>query len=460
MAIQAPYISRPETDAFLEAVAHAIQHPAEAPVVFHVWGLGGVGKSRLTQKIQEFHEKDTIVASVSFGLTESIDTPIELMAKLYEQVVPRNAWSAWSGDSFGELFHLYWETIHTLKTESPTGRGAVDAEQLKAVDQLLKLGVDVAGVFLSEPSKKIASSVVDNGMQAAVATLSIKDGLQQLLQDHKATRRNKTLQELMIEPLPRLTAAFVASLRQQAETQSIVLILDTYEKVSSDLDLWLWRTLLGNQSLQPHAIRLVVAGRHNILKGEGWRKLNQDRSLVYEQPIRRFDEEQTQHYLSAIGIADAAKTQQIYRVTKGLPYYLDWIRRETEKGNEPDFSQGNEEIVSLLLQGLNDTQKRIVQYAACCRRFDRKRIQQLVERDGLDFATAADEQLNCFGWLIRRSYVELVDGRYRLDDVARDVFRLSLYQDDRDQFHQTHQCLADDAKAESEVDVPPDSTYS
>ena len=428
-----PYVSRPEAEAFLAALADAIKAPQANPVVFHVWGIGGVGKSTLTRKVQETYQGKAKIAAVSFGLTEGIDEPIPLMAKLYAQLAVKDAWNR---DPFWEKYDLYFETIHQLNTQAVSGRGEATPEQAGQVKQLLQLGVDVAGeLVLSESGKKAATTLVDRGVDAVAAGLALKDSVQQLLQQHKATRRNVELQKLMIEPLPQLTQAFVAGLSQQAQQQPIILLLDTYEKAPTTIDTWLWRTLLGNTNLANSCTRLMVAGRHCIRRTEGWRKLHQDRNAIFDRTIERFDLPQTQDYLTQIGLTDAAQAEKIFQTTKGLPYYLNWVREQTERGQIPDFDQGNEEIVRLLLQGLNDTQKLLVQLAACCRWFDSKVIRYLTEQHSLDFATAADDKQNCFGWLTQLSFVEPTGKHWRLDDVARDIFRQSLEREDLERIH-------------------------
>jgi tetratricopeptide (TPR) repeat protein len=137
-----------------------------------------------------------------------------------------------------------------------------------------------------------------------------------------------------------------------------------------------------------------------------------------------------------------------------LPYYLNWIREQIEKGQNLDFDQGNQEIVRLLLQGLNATQKLLVQLAACCRQFDSNLIRYLTDQHDLDFATAADEKQNCFGWLTQLSFVEPVGKNWRLDDVARDIFRQSL---DRSDLEQIHTQLAQYFQNQSDREVSPDS---
>ena len=452
---QLPYVSRPEAEAFLAALADSLPAPATHPVVFHVWGIGGVGKSTLTRKVRELHQAQSRLADVSFGLTEAIEEPIPLMAKLYEQLIVKETWSR---DPFWEKYDLYSETVHQLQTQAATGRGEATPDQVSQVKQLLQLGVDVAGeLFLSTAARKTASTLVDKGTDAAVAGLSLKDSLQSLLQQHKATKRDLELQKFMLDPLPQLTRAFVQGLQHQSRQQPILLVLDTYEKVPAVIDTWLWRTLLGNTDLASCPTRLIIAGRHCIRRTEGWRKLHQDRNAIFDRTIQRFDLAQTTDYLRQIGLTASAQVEQIHQVTKGLPYYLNWIREQHAQGNPPDFDQGNQEIVRLLLQGLNDTQKLLVQLAACCRRFDTRVIRYLTEQHQLDFATAADEKQNCFGWLTQLSFVEPAGKDWRLDDVARDIFRQSL---DREALEAIHTRLAEYFLQRSDQEVAATAPYS
>jgi tetratricopeptide (TPR) repeat protein len=450
-----PYVSRPEAEAFLDDLDKALKDPAKSPVVFHGWGIGGVGKSTLTRKVKDAQGDAATIAEVSFGLTEGIEEPIPLMAKLYEQIAVKDSWSR---DPFWDKYELYFQTIHQLNTQAASGRGDATPEQVGQVKTLLQLGVDVAGeFFLSESGKKTASTLVDKGMEAAVAGLSLKDGLQQLLQQHKATKRDLELQAFMLEPLPHLTRAFAAGLSQHTQHKPIILVLDTYEKAPSVIDTWLWRTLLGNTEVSAQPVRLLITGRHCLLKTEGWRKLHQDRHVVQDLTIERFSPAQTKDYLAQIDITDETQVETIGRVTRGLPYYLNWIREQTAKGRTLNFDQGNQEIVRLLLQDLNDTQTRVVQLAACCRWFDAATIRYVAETWGLDFASAVDDSLNCYDWLTQQSFVEPVGKRWRLDDVARDVFRQSLEPDD---LETAHEILAQYFLDLSNKKVPADSPSS
>jgi len=387
-------------------------------------------------------------------------------AILRERSANANAFSS-NDQSNSFLYDQYQQTVYKLKTQPVKGK-SVDAQQQTTVKDWFELGgitLLAAGTSLVDPAT--ASTLAFDGMVKAGGMLSdasqplnqTKARVQELLQEHPATKNDTELQALMLEPIPKWTQAFAQGLIQRTQKQKrpVVLVLDTYEKVPPEIDTWLWQYLLQDTALKSYPVRLVTAGRRSLQEKESWRKLQQDRDLIYERRLEEFDKKQTEEYLKNIGITKAGEIQKIFKATKGLPYYLDWIRREKEKGNSIDFSQGNQEIVKLLLQGLNPKQKQIVQLAACCRWFDRSLIQHLMKRQGIDFQTGADATLDCFDWLTGRDFVEFVQGRYRLDDVARDAFRLSLLLEDKNLFRKTHELLASYFEQQADEEVSAES---
>jgi uncharacterized radical SAM superfamily protein len=64
-----------------------------------------------------------------------------------------------------------------------------------------------------------------------------------------------------------------------------------------------------------------------------------------ERQLTAFDKDPTKT-ISEDWHSKPQEIQKIYKVTKGLPYYLDWIRREKEGGRDIDFSRGNQAIVN------------------------------------------------------------------------------------------------------------------
>ena len=210
----------------------------------------------------------------------------------------------------------------------------------------------------------------------------------------------------MLEPVSQLTQAFAESLMQAAQCRerSLVLILDTYEKAQAYLNQWLWQHLVEDTPLYTAPVRLVVVGRRSLQADEGWRQA-QSRigSCCMRHHSRNLTERKRRDYLQQIGIQNGGIRARIYRVTQGLPYYLDWVRKQREDGKEPDFSKGNQAIADLLLQGIDSQQRQqqrhILQVVACCRWFDLPIIRVLLGSKDLGWQQGIDHAESYFEWL-------------------------------------------------------------
>ncbi|MEO0828435.1 MAG: hypothetical protein AAFY67_22815, partial [Cyanobacteria bacterium J06642_9] len=470
---QQPYVSRPEAEEFLAALDIALKSPTDNPVVFHVWGIGGVGKSTLLKKLVEDRPNFAIPLNnknlIAFGQTEGINTPVALMRKLHGLLEPQFLNPSWFGrglrskpDPFTECYTQYFDAIHQLQDEAPNGNIGTSAEQVGLVKSLLKGLVQGGGALATISGNPVAGGVLTTASQGTDAVvdsvslaLSEKDRIQSLIASHKATRARRDLQELLLEPLPKLTQAFVKSLSQWSTQKPIVLVLDTYEKAELvTIDTWLWRTLLSNTNIWQYSIRLVIAGRYNLLKRQDWATVQQNNEIIKLYGPDTFTQTQTEEYLAKIHITDPAKVDRIVRVTKGWPYYLNKIR-ENQKSIDPEaFTQ---DLATFLVNHLPSadraTGKRLAQIAACCRWFDNRLIEFLVQQfkllPPLLRDDAASDQSACFTWLKEQTFVEpSLGGGFRLDDVARDVFWASLWQEDRPTFERTHDLLARYFKAQ------------
>jgi len=459
------YIERDEAKRLFERFAVAIKEPNSQPLLFNICGIGGVGKTTLLGRLKEAHIDELDFLGVCFAKTKGIETPLKLMRKLHQQA--SLLWGSEEVDSFTKQDQQFEVTLFELSQRSVDGEMTNSEERNKIIswfERFLWLG----STGLASTSSKLANfdsaSLGFSNLPAIVEdTESLQDLIQHRVRNHPATKDNPQLQALMLEPVAKLTQAFAESLMQitQRRGRSLVLILDTYEKAQTYLNEWLWQYLVEDTPLDSSSVRLVVVGRRSLQVDEGWRKLNQDRKLLYEVSLVRFNRSETENYLTKIGIEKGSTQAKIYKATHGLPYYLDWVRRQREQRQEPDFSKGNQAISDLFLQGLDSQQKKIqkkiLQVVACCRWFDLAMIQYLLESSGLDLAFNADKTESYFEWLRNSDFVEFTKGHYHLDDVARDVFRQSYCQENQTQFRRTNALLADYFKQQADRVVEPES---
>lgn len=435
------YISRKPAEKWLEKFGKALEQPQDNPLVFYTYGIGGIGKSTLLEKLRETYAKEAHFAKVFFGTTSRIDSPLILMEHLYNQLPDRD--DGWGEDTFTELCKKYRETLHQLETEPAEGRGSVSPEQVGLVKKLLGGATKMfASWHMPDPAAEQWGNVAEGVVDVATLALSEKDRIEQILKQHRATRNKRELQELMRDPLPKLTQAFAEGVIQKSQSQPIVLMLDTYEKASSEFDVFLCKYLLGDTALASHPVRMVMAGRFSLKNKRYHRMFQQHWDLICECQLERFDKNETKEYLKEIGIDQPKEIRRVTRATKGFPYFLKLIKDQKEDGRSINTLRDSDEIVDRLLDGLMPTERKVVQLAAYCRWFDRPIIQYLVRTTDLaDTNQSAEEQLDWFDWLIERDFV-ISEEKHQIDDVARDVIRAAEHRADEQNFRHIHDLLA------------------
>jgi hypothetical protein len=197
MASEAPYISRQQAENFLGAFAGALKQPMSYPILFHVWGIGGVGKTNLLNRLEINHKRQANFARVAFfDYVTGIETPLKLMEKLYNLLhkpglLHRALFP--KPDPFISLYQKYQQTINQLQTQPVQGNESVTQEQLKRVKQLLSsvasIGIYAANIgtmatgatpppILSNVTPSVMEAAVDKTVNAVESALTIKDSLQ------------------------------------------------------------------------------------------------------------------------------------------------------------------------------------------------------------------------------------------------------------------------------------------
>jgi tetratricopeptide (TPR) repeat protein len=441
------YIERDEAKKLLERFTLALKEQNEQPLIFNICGIGGVGKTTLLGKLKDAHVNNVDFLEICFAKTNDIENPLKLMKRLHQQAVNLFDDKS-SSDAFIEKHQQFEATLFELSQKSVNGEQNSKEDETKITSWFERFVWLGAIGLKTTTSKQISLGVSGAGSSTLTAMGDDPEGLQewihQRVRNHPVTKDRPDLQSLMLEPVSKLTQAFANSLIQttQSRGKALVLILDTYEKAQSYLNQWLWQSLVEDIPLSSARVRIVVLGRRPLKADENWRKLHQDRKLLYDIQLVKFSKKDTDEYLRKIGIDNGGVQAKIYKVTQGLPYYLDWVREQKEKGIEPDFSQGNQEIVELLLQGLDSTKKKIIQIISCCRWFDLSIIRYLLENDVFGLEQDTNNAEEYFEWLKQSDFVGFTKDCYYLDDIARDVFRQAYFQEDRTQFRKTNNLLA------------------
>jgi tetratricopeptide (TPR) repeat protein len=427
------YIDRPATDELLDGLKQALQAPAHSPLIFHAYGIGGIGKTALTKKIAQ-DLPAAVVIRIDIGVELKTETPLELMDKIYRQLpVLADGWR----EDFPDKYRQYQETRRTIEQDSQ-GRDLIKVTQSMAQAALPK----AVGEFV----KHVSQAIIDSPEQ-------FEKFLASFPKTKGKSEDKEALRNLLLDPFGVLTDLLVKALWARAVRQPLILIFDTYEQVGSEVDGWLLRYFLREHNLQDQQIRLVITGRQKLSgvsdSRGGWQKLEQDRSCIFEVEIPRFTIEQTAAYLQRVGINDAAKVQQIYQTTRGWPYYLKEIVKQSAS---LDFSRIEQDLSAFLLRDDSPEQRELVKIAVCCRGFNAEILQELYQ--ALEKEPISTELRD---WLLGRSYVSKRSGVWRFDDVSRDVFRKTLWDENRSLFEQVNRLLADYYSKQSDSYVSTDS---
>jgi hypothetical protein len=107
------YIDRPATDQLLNGLRAALKSPADNPLIFHAYGIGGIGKTSLTKKIaRDF--ADALVVNSDIGAELNTETPLKLMDKIYRQLPDLDGWR----EDFPGKYVQYEEARRSIEQDS------------------------------------------------------------------------------------------------------------------------------------------------------------------------------------------------------------------------------------------------------------------------------------------------------------------------------------------------------
>jgi tetratricopeptide (TPR) repeat protein len=380
-------------------IAKILHESDSHSLVFHIWGSRGVGKTTLLEHFEIKYDDQFIFVMLSGKNVETYEKPLKLMNSIiYELVKQLPNINDSLGSLFNELYNTYQHTVQELK---------------------------------------LSQSNLQNLLQfASYSSLSVsKQSWQKILQQYNVTKQNPELQELLLQPLTKLTQAFVETLIKAAELP-IVIVFDDYDKMSLETNLWFWDDLLSYNDLRSHKVSFILADINSL-------NIDAEKSpLVKTYHLDEFNKEEVRLYLQQIDVSLPTEIRQIYKLTKGLPYYLNCLVKENKENPELDFSSPHQTIIDLLLPNLSLQQRHLLYLIACCRWFNRSVLRFLLEKSQLSLFNLVEEEFNYFNWLKQCKFVEFSEGHYYLNELARNELRLLFWQEDPDEFYRTNASLA------------------
>ncbi|MFJ8856466.1 tetratricopeptide repeat protein, partial [Streptomyces sp. NPDC102437] len=270
------------------------EDPAE--FLFHVRGVGGVGKSTLLRQWQEAARRaGAATAVVDENDVHGVQQALAGLAQeLAEQTGP---------------FKEFDKALEQFRKEQEAPAEPVPAEAEASVSSRMVTQAALGAVSL----------IPGAGLVTAMAnTDAAAQGLDRLRSGARARaqRRGRGGDEAG------LSRAFVAELERLCGRHPwVVLFIDTWEQTGRYLDSWLLGLLEEEFGPVPVNVMVVLAGRDELAERE-WAPL---RAQVADVPLEVFTEAETRSLLAARGVSEPGVVEAVLQLSMGLPLLVELL---------------------------------------------------------------------------------------------------------------------------------------
>ncbi|MFC9163729.1 tetratricopeptide repeat protein, partial [Streptomyces fungicidicus] len=268
--------------------------PAE--FLFHVRGVGGVGKSTLLRQWQEAARRaDAVTAVVDENDVHGVQQALsELARQLAEQAGPCKEF-----DRAVEQFRR--EQAAQGEPTPVEGEASLSSRVVTQAAMGAASLLPGAGVVTAMANPDAAAQGLDRLRSASQA---------------RARRRGGRGDEAGV------SRAFVAELERLCRRHRwVVLFFDTWEQTARYLDGWLLSLLEEDFGPVPANVIVVLAGRDELAERK-WASL---RAQVADVPLEVFTEAETRALLTARGVTDPGVVEAVWQLSMGLPLLVELL---------------------------------------------------------------------------------------------------------------------------------------
>ncbi|MFB6837980.1 tetratricopeptide repeat protein, partial [Streptomyces sp. NPDC056361] len=272
----------------------AEEDPAE--FLFHVRGVGGVGKSTLLRQWQEAARRaDAVTAVVDENDVHGVQQAlVELARQLAEQAGPCKEFD---------------KAVEQFRRDQAAQADPMPAEGEVSVSSRVVTQAALGAVSLV-PGAGVVTAMVNPDAAA--------QGLDRLRSTSQARARRRGARGEEAD----VSRAFVAELDRLCRRHRwVVLFFDTWEQTAQYLDGWLLSVLEEEFGAVPANVIVVLAGRDELAERE-WASL---RAQVVDVPLDVLTEAETRSLLTARGVTDPGVTEAVLRLSMGLPLLVELL---------------------------------------------------------------------------------------------------------------------------------------
>lgn len=416
-----------------DAFKNSVAAPTLTKRLFIIHGVGGVGKSSLLRMFRLHCKGVHVPVALASG-----DDSKSALDVLYLQS-PSGEERGWVSDlkadgvcfpKFDATFEHYRKIQAKLNTQvKKAGGRAADIAGKAASKTAEAAGGALAGAVIGSVIPGIGTAIgsVLGGVLGGISAEALIDWLRGFL--------SKPDIDLLLDPAKKLTDDFLDDLSQAASKHRIVLMLDTFEQISTQED-WVRDVA---QRINSNSL-LVIAGR--ALPGwdrawPGWMANTQVEEL---KPMSEVVMRELIHrYYSTMrgGEPDPTQVNAIIQFARGLPIVVTSAVQLWVKYGVEDFQSVKAEIVAnlvdRLIEGVPSALIPALEAAAVVHWFDQPILRSVMKQD--DIRDAYNE-LRHFPFVRAR-----VEG-LALHDAVRELMEENLYVQDSERYHELHERAA------------------
>ncbi|MGW7270318.1 tetratricopeptide repeat protein [Streptomyces sp. NPDC054864] len=370
--------------------------------LFHVHGIGGVGKTSLVREWEQLaREQGALTAYVD----EAVGSVPEVMAAISSQF-------ALQGRRCKELTRLL--ATHRERRHEAESASAAAISDLGPEPGPLAVPAPSAGSLTAARASLVGLGLIPGvgAFAGAVDPGQLAMGADRLRAGLSARLGNQDDVQLVLSPERVLTPVLLNELAEAGKgTPWIVLFFDTYERTAPFLDGWLHDVMLTDRHGALPATVVVVTSGQLPFDTARWGGYG---DFVMDVPLGPFTELETRGLLAGKGVVAEPVVEEVLRLSGGLPVLVSTLA-EGRPAAPDDVGDPSATAVERFLKWERDTVRRAVALAcALPRRLDADVFSAAVE--GI---CAESDVPGLFGWLRGLPFVSDKGDRVQYHDVVR-----------------------------------------
>ncbi|WP_189038331.1 hypothetical protein [Streptomyces daqingensis] len=367
--------------------------------LFHVHGLGGVGKTTLLRYWEHLaRDSGAVTARVGDEVHSAVEAMEAVAGQLEKQGRPLKKFTKQAG--------AYRRRRHELETSqdgfpSPSGQredGGPGGSPAASLSSAVVTQIGLAGLGLIPGVGGVANAL--DPQQAALGTEKLRSALAGRFRSHEDLR-------LVLTPVDVLTPVFLAELSEAAERSSrVVLFFDTFERTAPLLERWLRDiTLDSRHGTLPVNVQTVLCGQGRLDR-DCWGGVL---DLVQQVPLEVFTEDEARQLLAAHDVTDQQVVDVILDLSGRLPAWVAALGQARPLGPGA-VGDPADSAVERFLKWETDSDRRRTALACALPRQLNEDLYRLLAPESL-----AGE----YAWMRGLTFVSGDNGHCRYHDVVR-----------------------------------------